>query len=86
MMEHNDIKETLVFYTTDGCHLCEDGEKIFKVVLNPEVYDVQYVDIAESNALIEQYGLTIPVLKRLDTAAELNWPFSMGTVMKFLSD
>ena len=86
MMEEDDIKEALVFYTTDGCHLCEDAEKILKAVLNPEVFDVQCVDIAESNALIEQYDLTIPVLKRLDTAAELNWPFSVGSLMQFLSD
>ena len=33
---------------------------------------------------VEQYGLRIPVLRRNDTGAELNWPFDAEQVVTFL--
>jgi hypothetical protein len=34
--------------------------------------------------LFERYGLTIPVLRRCDNGAELNWPFDAEQVVAFL--
>lgn len=45
---------------------------------------VELVDIAESDALFEQYGLSIPVLRRCDTGGELGWPFDAEQVVAFL--
>ena len=45
---------------------------------------VELVDIADSEALFEAYGLTIPVLRRVDTGAELAWPFDTEQVVSFL--
>jgi hypothetical protein len=42
------------------------------------------IDIAESEAMNEAYGLRIPVLRRTDTGAELDWPFDTGQVVTFL--
>lgn len=36
---------------------------------------VELVDIAENEAFFEAYELRIPVLRRIDTGAELEWPF-----------
>ena len=70
-------------YGTLGCHLCEVAEG----VLMPFVargLQVEVVDIAESEALVEQYGLRIPVLRRVDDGRELNWPFDCEQVEAFL--
>lgn len=45
---------------------------------------VELVDIAEREDWVEQYGLRIPVLRRNDTGAELNWPFDAEQVVTFL--
>lgn len=45
---------------------------------------VELVDIAEREDWVEQYGLRIPVLRRSDTGAELNWPFDAEQVVTFL--
>jgi len=45
---------------------------------------VELVDIAENEDWVEDYGLRIPVLRRLDTGAELDWPFDAEQVVAFL--
>ncbi len=68
---------------TLGCHLCEVAE----AVLMPFVENgllVELIDIAEREDWVETYGLRIPVLRRVDTGAELNWPFEAVQVVSFL--
>ena len=69
---------------TVGCHLCEVAEG----VLMPLVYEdgllVELVDIADSEEMVEAYSLRIPVLRRVDTGAELDWPFDIDQVVHFL--
>ena len=50
-------------------------------------YDIQYEinEIADNVELLEMYELRIPVLKRLDTNAEIGWPFTIDDVHQFLS-
>jgi hypothetical protein len=43
------------------------------------------IDIVDDDTLINQYGTRIPVLKRDDTQLELNWPFSLNDLQKFIS-
>ena len=70
-------------FTTLGCHLCElAGEEIMPLVEHGLL--VERVDIADSEALFEVYGLRIPVLRRVDTGAELGWPFDTEQVVSFL--
>ncbi|BCQ63772.1 hypothetical protein PBOI14_55220 [Pseudomonas sp. Boi14] len=45
---------------------------------------VELVDIADSQQLFDSYGLRIPVLRRVDTGAELGWPFDAEQVVAFL--
>jgi hypothetical protein len=45
---------------------------------------VELVDIAEDESWFEAYSLRIPVLRRRDTGAELNWPFDAEQVVAFL--
>ena len=67
-------------YSTGFCHLCEEAEEI----LHRAKITAIKIDIAEDNNLFERYSLRIPVLKRVDNDAELDWPFDAATVSRFL--
>jgi glutaredoxin len=67
-------------YGTTFCHLCEEAE----AVLHGVGIEANYIDIAEDDALLKKYGTRIPVLQRLDTGAELGWPFDAADVSRFL--
>lgn len=75
----------LVFYTTAQCHLCELAEALLVNTPMPQPIPVDAVDIAQSEALVAQYGTRIPVLRRNDTGAELDWPFDRDQLLDFLS-
>lgn len=67
----------LVLYTTSGCHLCEQAERLIQQQTGLAVRTVEIADDAE---LLERYGTRIPVLQRLDTGEELDWPFTAEDV------
>ncbi len=78
-------KTALVLYHTEHCHLCEQAAALCAAVLNPDFFEVSLVDIAESDALIERYGMRIPVLLHEARACELGWPFDVDQLIAFLS-
>lgn len=80
------MKEHLIFYTTPGCHLCDVAKEVYQSTLSVEFFQVDEVDIAESDQLIEQYGTRIPVMKRLKDSSELNWPFTQQDLIQFLPE
>lgn len=71
-------------FGTLGCHLCEFAEAQIMPLVEHGLM-VELVDIADSQALFDAYGLSIPVLRRVDTGAELGWPFDTEQVVAFLS-
>jgi len=75
----------LVLFTTAGCHLCDDAEAILRYCRSyyPQL-QWRSVDIAEDTALVDRYGLRIPVISIADSEAELNWPFDPGQLMAFI--
>lgn len=70
-------------FSTLGCHLCEVAEAVLMPFVDRGLL-VELVDIADSEALFERYGLVIPALRRCDTGAELAWPFDADQVAAFL--
>ena len=70
-------------FGTLGCHLCELAEAELMPLVEHGLL-VELVDIAESEAMFEAYGLRILVLRRVDTGEELNWPFDAAQVVNFL--
>jgi len=80
------MQDALIFYTTAGCHLCELAQELYQATLNPEFFTIEVVDIADSDALIERYGIRIPVLKRVQDDSELGWPFDQQALIDFLSE
>lgn len=75
---------TLILYSTPACHLCEQAEAVIEPLIGDR-FRVQVVDISESEQLVEHYGVRIPVLRRMDTGAELGWPFDRETCRDFLA-
>jgi glutaredoxin len=67
-------------YGTACCHLCDEAQAI----LHEMGIAADYIDIADDDELLEKYGIRIPVLKRVDTGAELGWPFDAEAISMFL--
>lgn len=72
-------------FGTSGCYSCEVAEAELMPLVEHGLM-VELVDIAEHQARYETYALRIPVLRRADTGAELDWPFDTDQVVLFLSN
>ena len=59
--------------TTAGCHLCDQALEVIRRAA--PALELTLVDIAEDDALIEQYGEKIPVVRL--AGRELCWPFGL---------
>ena len=70
-------------FGTLGCHLCEVAEALLMSFVELGL-QVELIDIADQEEWVERYAVRIPVLRRCDTGAELNWPFDAEQVVTFL--
>ncbi|MCJ8318184.1 MAG: glutaredoxin family protein [Colwellia sp.] len=72
-------------YSSEGCHLCELAMAICQpLIVNKQL---NIIDIVENEALVERYGVHIPVLERVDeliNKKELYWPFNEDQVNSLL--
>ncbi|RDL45927.1 glutaredoxin family protein [Marinomonas piezotolerans] len=62
----------LLLFGTLGCHLCDEAETLLKQWFGNEL-TLKSIDIADSEDLVEKYGLRIPVIS--DGVNEQDWPF-----------
>ena len=51
---------TVIFFTTKGCHLCELAGEILEKLRGTENFSIEVQDISETEMLVEKYGLLIP--------------------------
>lgn len=77
--------QSIYLYSTPGCHLCELAREIVSPLLNNYSLYLEEIDIAESDKLIERYGVRIPVLKSPHHIDELGWPFDSVQAASFLA-
>jgi len=77
----------LLLFTTLGCHLCEEAERMLATVACSQSFTltVDAIDIADDEALVEKYGILIPVLKRARDGEELGWPFDEELLARFIN-
>ena len=77
----------LLLFTTLGCHLCEEAERMLATVACSQsfTWTVDAIDIADDEALVEKYGILIPVLKRARDGEELGWPFDEELLARFIN-
>lgn len=76
------MSNTLILYTTSGCHLCEQAKDIIWPLIGSTQWQLLEVDIAETDELVERYGLRIPVVAT--QKAELGWPFDGAQLARLL--
>ncbi len=69
---------TVLFYTTLGCHLCEDAMVMLQFWLGQQTDPppVEAVEIANDPELVTRYGVRIPVVAV--GAQEIGCPFGLG--------
>lgn len=73
----------LRLYTTSHCHLCEQAEDILNKIQSSN-FSCKFIEISDDEVLLNKYGLTIPVIERVDTQQELKWPFNQEAILKLL--
>lgn len=81
-MKHQPVEPALLLYATGGCHLCEQAEALIRKW--PDV-TLDVSEITDDAGLLERYGLRIPVLRRVDTGQELDWPFDGKAIDRLLT-
>lgn len=75
----------LTLFGTLACHLCDEAKHILAPLLGNGLRLAEQ-DITEDATLMQRYALRIPVLRREDTGAELDFPFDLPQVMDWLGD
>lgn len=70
---------------TSGCHLCDQAAEIIVATMNPQIHQVEEVDIAFEDGLMNKYAIRIPVLVDEQSGAELGWPFDQHQLQEFIS-
>ncbi|MBT3428496.1 MAG: glutaredoxin family protein [Gammaproteobacteria bacterium] len=71
-------------YTTSGCHLCELALAQIQTLQLHFQISLTEVEIANSDDLIERYGVRIPVISTDQSTTELAWPFTLDQLRSFL--
>ena len=76
--------KNLYFYTTAGCCLCDQAEEILRSLQDVPPFSCEVVDIADSDELVDQYGIRIPVLQDQQSKKEISWPFSPEQLSRWI--
>jgi hypothetical protein len=74
------VEMTLLLLGTDGCHLCEEVQKI----LDECNVTAEYVDIALHEEWQSKFALLIPVLFHVESQRFLNWHFNSTALLFFM--
>lgn len=77
---------TLILFTTEACHLCEQAKEQIYSVIDGTTAELVEIDIADDENLMTRYGTRIPVLKNAETNTECCWPFGREQIQKLLND
>lgn len=73
----------LQLFSTAGCHLCDLAfEQVQTLPIAADIH-LQVIEIGDDDALVDQYGIRIPVIKFSDNS-ELNWPFEQSDILQRL--
>lgn len=73
---------TLILFQRDDCHLCDLALAVLAAARAPE-FDSVFIDA--DDALEARYGVRVPVLRDDARAVELDWPFDVAELRRFLA-
>ena len=74
----------LELMTTEGCHLCDQALPLLVEGIDPAKFEVDLVDIAFDDELMDQFATRIPVLVDPQSRQALDWPFDAGQLAQFI--
>lgn len=74
----------LQMFSTAGCHLCELAVEQVQQLPPALMVQLEIIEIGDDDALVEQYGTRIPVIRFADNS-ELNWPFEQQDILQQLA-
>jgi len=74
----------LRFYTTDGCHLCDEAWALINPIAQRRGLTLEYVEIMDDPQAEARFAESIPVLERSDQEQPLHWPFDTAAIYRFL--
>jgi len=80
------VMKRFKFFTTKGCHLCEQAINLLDELHDRYTFEMEVVDISNEENLVQKYGLIIPVVLNVENNELLCWPFDKDSVVKLLSD
>jgi hypothetical protein len=72
---------TLILYQRDDCHLCDLALEVLARARAPE-FDSVFSD--GDGALEARYGERVPVLREAGRDDELDWPFDVDALRRWL--
>lgn len=72
---------SLILYQRDDCHLCDLALEVLAGARAPE-FDSVFID--GDDALEARYGERVPVLREADRDEELDWPFDVDALRRWL--
>jgi glutaredoxin len=53
---------TVVLYTRDGCHLCDEARAVIERIRATEGFAFEEIDIDGEDRLVRDYGFRVPVV------------------------
>jgi hypothetical protein len=71
-------------FVSAGCPLCEQAEAELMLLVERGLL-VELIDVGDSPVLHDRYRMRVPVLRRIDTGIELDWPFEPEDIAGFLA-
>lgn len=74
----------VLFYTSAGCHLCEQALALVSPLLEPLGLQLEEVEIADHDSLVELYGVRIPVVRLDGEERDLGWPFDADDFRRYI--
>ena len=72
----------LTLFQRDDCPLCDEADAVLAAA---GLHDFDPLWIDGDMGLEAIYGARVPVLRREDSGAELDWPFDAAAVRVFIS-
>jgi hypothetical protein len=76
-----ETKMRLILYQRDDCHLCDLALDVLAQARAPD-FDSMFID--DDAELEARYGERVPVLREDASDRELNWPFDIASVQRFI--
>lgn len=76
----------VALYTTLGCHLCDEALAMLRLLqAHEKSLILAEIEIADSEELVAEYGIRIPVITADDSAGDISWPFTIEELTQFLN-